>query len=100
MVNAKKNSLGDQLAVMSEDERDAWAFGLLENDLTDEDVIALDILGWKIVEKDPWPDVDGHVYPRWLDRKATGCDCPDWCHDYGPLKPGEVVLFPPVPGRT
>jgi hypothetical protein len=53
MTNAKRNSLGKQLAAMSEEERDDWAFDLLQDDLTDEDVIALDILGWKIVEKEP-----------------------------------------------
>jgi hypothetical protein len=90
-----RNSLGDQLTAMSEEDRCDWAFELLQKDLTDEDIIALDVLGWKLVEKDPSSD----GLPRWpFDSKATGCYCPDWCddnhYDESPKKPGEVVPFP------
>jgi hypothetical protein len=82
------------LKTMSEDEQLEWASDVLW-EITDEHAKALDLQGWKIVNKnDPtnwrWP----------FDSRDSGCDCPDWCEDWHPPMAGEVVPFPPVKDRA
>jgi hypothetical protein len=60
-----------------------WAAGRIEN-ITDRDVIALDLAGWKIVPKEAERH-DGGMRPRWpFDSSRTG-PCPDWCEDISKL---------------
>jgi hypothetical protein len=81
------------LKTMSEDEQLEWASDVM-CDLTDEAAKALDVAGWKIVNKDDpnnrWP----------FCSELAGCASPDWCEDWHPPMAGEVVPFPPVKGRA
>ena len=81
------------LKTMSEDEQLEWASDVL-CEITDRHVMALELQGWKIVNKDD---------PKWLwpfDSELAGCASPDWCEDLATPKAGEVVSFPPVQGRA
>jgi hypothetical protein len=64
------------LETLSEDEQLEWASNMLQ-EITDKHTKALDLQGWKIVNKDDptqrWP----------FDSKNTSCSCPDWCEDFG-----------------
>jgi hypothetical protein len=74
---------GDPLARMCEGEREVWANAVMYEAGHDLIALALDIMGWKIVQKEP---SNG---PRWLfDSAETGCTCPDWCDDLSPSPPG------------
>ena len=78
------------LKTMSEEEQLDWASDVLR-EITDEHTKALDLQGWKIVNKD---DPKNWRWP--FDSRDSGCGCPDWCEDWHPPMAGEVVPFPPV----
>ena len=60
-------------------------------EITDEHTKALDLQGWKIVNKD---DPTNWRWP--FDSRDSGCGCPDWCEDLASPMAGEVVPFPSV----
>jgi hypothetical protein len=72
------------LEKMDEDEQLEWASNAL-CEITDRHAMALDLQGWKIVNKDDpncrWP----------FDSKSAGCVSPDWCEDLS--KPKLTVVL-------
>jgi hypothetical protein len=63
-----------KLGTMSEDEQLEWASDVLW-EIKDRHTKALDLQGWKIVNKD-----DPNNW--WLfNSRSAGCASPDWCED-------------------
>ena len=61
-----------KLATMNDDERLDWASRVLE-ELTDIHAVALELQGWKIVNKDE----AGRLWPF----DGSKAQCPLWCED-------------------
>jgi hypothetical protein len=61
------------LARLTEDQREDWIIDRLFS-ITDEQIIVLDMCGWKITSKDD--------HRRWsFDSEGNGHACPEWCAD-------------------
>jgi hypothetical protein len=79
IVTRKRKLLAEQLAKMSEDERDEWSLQVMQ-EITDRHVVALDMGGFAIVPQSEvastsTPRTDGWPY----DSSKTGYNCPHWC---------------------
>jgi hypothetical protein len=77
------------LKMMPEDEQLDWASNMLQ-EITDKHAKALDLQGWKIVNKNE-PDY------RWpFDSKTAGCIPPDWCEDLSTQQGGIGAPVKPI----